>query len=193
MKLKRINSKNVKVFISQEELEEKEMNPIKMKIQVADSHLFFYRIVIEALEEMEYSIDSNILMDIYSYPGYGIYMMIKTDEDLSASQNEEMDNTLSIRFVEQDHLIFEFTDFEDVVDACKILNGKWSAAGYLYHLNSVYYMKLEEVIEEEAASVAAIMLEYGELSSLTEDFLLEKGLSVYHENIIPVMIEYFND
>ena len=193
MKLKRINSKNVKVFISQEELEEKEMNPIKMKIQVADSHLFFYRIVIEALEEMEYSIDSNILMDIYSYPGYGIYMMIKTDEDLSASQNGEMDNTLSIRFVEQDHFIFEFTDSEDVVDACKILNGKWSAAGYLYHLNSVYYMKLEEVIEEEAATVAAIMLEYGELSSLTEDFLLEKGLSVYQDNIIPVMIEYFND
>ena len=193
MKLKRINSKNVKVFISQEELEEKEMNPIKMKIQVADSHLFFYRIVIEALEEMEYSIDSNILMDIYSYPGYGIYMMIKTDEDLSASQNEEVDNTLSIRFVEQDYFIFEFTDFEDVVAACKILNGKWSAAGYLYHLNSAYYMKLEKVIEEEAASVAAIMLEYGELSSLTEGFLLEKGLRVYHDNIIPVMIEYFND
>ena len=136
MKLKRINSKNVKVFISQEELEEKKMNPIKMKIQVADSHLFFYRIVIEALEEMEYTIDSNILMDIYSYPGYGIYMMIKTDEDRYASQNEEMDNTLSIQFVEQDHFIFEFTDFEDVVDACKILYGKWSAAGYLYHLSS---------------------------------------------------------
>lgn len=193
MKLKRINSKNVKVFISHEELEEKEMNPIKIKIQVPDSHLFFYRIVIEALEEMEYSIDSNILMDIYSYPGYGIYMMIKTEEESDFSENPEMDNTLSIQFVEQDHFVFEFSDFEDVVAACKILDRKWKAAGFLYHLNSAYFLKIEGVEEAESASVASILLEYGELSAITENLLLEKGLRVYHDNIIPVMIEYFND
>ncbi|WP_455661250.1 adaptor protein MecA [Pradoshia sp.] len=193
MKLKRINSKNVKVFISHEELEEKEMNPIKVKIQVPDSHLFFYRIVIEALEEMEYSIDSNILMDIYSYPGYGIYMMIKTEEDPSFSESAEMDNTLSIQFVEQDHFIFEFADFEDVVAACKTLDRKWKVTGYLYHLNATYFLKIEGVEEGEAASVASILLEYGELSSVTEELLLEKGLRVSHDNIIPVMIEYFTD
>ncbi|MGM9931431.1 adaptor protein MecA [Pradoshia sp.] len=193
MKLKRINAKNVKVFVSQEELEEKEMTPIKLKIQVPDSHLFFYRIVIEALEEMEYSIDSNILMDIYSYPGYGIYMMIQTEEDTILSENAEMDNTLSIQFVEQDHFIFEFADFEDVVEVCKILYGKWKAEGYLYHLDSSYYLKIENVMAADMASVASILLEYGELSTLTEELLLEKGLRVYHDNIIPIMMEYFNN
>lgn len=193
MKLKRINSKNVKVFISHEELEEKEMNPIKMKIQVTDSHLFFYRIVIEALEEMEYSIDSIILMDIYSYPGYGIYMMIRTIEDVMADEDIENDHTLSIHFVEQDHFIIEFVDFEDVVAVCKILDRRWQAIGYLYHLNNAYYLKVENVEEEKAASVASILLEYGELSACTENLLLEKGLRVYHDNIIPVMTEYFND
>lgn len=193
MKLKRINAKNVKVFISQEELEDKEMNPIKLKIQVPDSHLFFYRIVIEALEEMEYSIDSNILMDIYSYPGYGIYMMIKTVEDSIQSQNGEMDNTLSIQFVEQDHFIFEFVDFEDVVDACKILNRKWKAEGYLYHVDTSYYLKIEGVMEADKVPIVSILLEYGELSILTEEILLENGVRVYHKNIIPVMMEYFNN
>ena len=193
MKLKQINPALFKLFIPSDELEERGIKAHLLALHSMETHCFFQSIVQEALTEIGCIGDGHFQMDVYIYPTYGIYMMLKRGAiPLQGEFEEDIEQSVSIHIIEQKPIIYEFAEFDDVVQACRITQVKWNLFGALYYCHSHYYLEINESNpEENHPTLMAILLEYGEFSSLRKEYLEEYGNRIGEENVFTIIKKYF--
>lgn len=192
MKLKQISPALFKLFITCDELEETGVRWQTLTMHSLDTHFFFYKIVHEALLVNGNSVNGTFRIDVYTYPNYGIYIILKIEE-CNSNENMEVDieNSLSINIQERAQTVYEFADFDDVVQACKIIQGKWNLEGSLYYWQSNYYLEIKGDSVLNQTTIMAILLEFGEFSTLSKDYLNEYGNRICKDNIITIIKKYF--
>jgi adapter protein MecA 1/2 len=193
MKLNQINSTLFKLYIPFDELEERGVNWQVLTSHSLETHSFFCNIVHEVLKEYGTEVSGFFQMDVYTYPCYGIYMILKKDEyNLLEDNEEEIEGCLSIKIVEQDQIIYEFAEFDDVVQACMLIQAEWELKGILYHWQSKYYLEIKEGASIKQATIMAILQEFGEFSSLSKDYLAEYGNRICKDNTFTILKKYFS-
>ncbi len=192
MKLKQISPVLFKLFIPCDELEETGVNWETLSIHSLDTHFFFYKIVHEALMNNGSSVNGTYQIDIYTYSYYGIYMILNIAEGHSTENMElDIEESLSINIQERDQMIYEFADFDDVVQACKTIQEKWDLVGILYYWQSNYYLEIKGESRLNQATIMAILLEFSEFSILNKEFLAANGNKIGEDNIITIIKKYF--
>lgn len=192
MKLKQISPVLFKLFIPCDELEETGVNWETLSMHSLDTHFFFYKIVHEALMKNGNSVNGTFQIDIYTYPYYGIYIILKIAEGHSPENKElDIEDSLSINIQECDQMIYEFADFDDVVQACKTIQGKWNLEGILYYWQSNYYLEIKGESRLNQATIMAILLEFSEFSILNKDYLAVYGNRIGEDDIITIIKKYF--
>ena len=192
MKLKQINQALFKLFIPCDELEERGVNLHTLAVHSMETHGFFHKIVYEALSESGNIIEGCFQMDVYTYPFYGVYILLKRDRfNVNEDMEEDIEGSLSINIMEKNQIIYEFSEFDDVVQACRIIQAKWPLYGILYHRQSSYYLEIEEAVPKIQANLMAILLEYGEFSTLSKEYLEEYGNRICKDNIFTIIKKHF--
>jgi adapter protein MecA 1/2 len=195
MKLKQINPTLFKLFIPYDELEDRGVNCQVLTSHSVETHSFFYHIIHEVLEECGNLVTGYFQMDVYSYPCYGIYMILKRDAyDLNEDfeeEEEDIEGCLSVNIMKQDQIIYEFAEFDDVVQACRMIKTSWNLKGILYFWRSKYYLEIKEEALINQATLMSILLEFGEFSTLSKEYLAEYGNRICKENIITIIKKHF--
>ena len=193
MKLKQINPALFKLFIPADELEERGINVHLLALHSMETYYFFHDIVQEVLSEVASMWNGRFQMDVYIYPTYGIYIMLKKDVVHEHEEIEEdIEESLSIHIIEQKPTIYEFAEFDDVVQACRIIQKKWKLFGILYFSHSRYYLEIRDPgTETNQSTLMAILLEYSEFSSLSKEYLEEYGNRISKENVLTIIEKYF--
>lgn len=196
MKLKQINPTLFKLFIPYDELEDRGVTCQVLTSHSVETHSFFYHIIQEVLEEYGNLVAGFFQMDVYSYPCYGIYIILKRDaynlnEDLEEEEEEEIEGYLSVNIMKRDQVIYEFAEFDDVVQACRIIKTSWNVKGILYFWKSKYYLEIKEDTLINQATLMSILLEFGEFSTLSKEYLSDYGHRISKENIITIIKKYF--
>ena len=194
MKLYQINRTMFRLFISCDELEERRVNLESLSSDSSDTYYSLYQIVWEALRENGDLIEGCYHMDVYIYPYYGLYMILKRTEykhDVNDVIEEDVEDSLSINIMAKGQMMYEFADFDDVVQACRIIQDRWNLNGILYFWQSKYYLEIKETTTVHQPTLMAILLEYGEFSTITEEYLAEYGQIVCDDHAITIIKKYF--
>ena len=195
MKLKQINRTMFKLFISCDELEERRLSLETLSSDSSETYYTLYQIFHEALRENGDLIEGCYQMDVYTYRYYGIYMILKRRDEykqiLDYSLEEDIEESLSINIMEKDQVIYEFADFDDVVQACRTVQDQWHINGILYFWQSKYYLEIKEAASVKQPILMAILLEYGEFSTLSKEYLAEYGNRVCEDKAITIIKKYF--
>ncbi len=192
MKLKQINPTLFKLFISCDELQDRGVNLQALTNHSLETHNFFYLITQEVLIECGNSDNWYFQMDVYSYPCYGIYMILKWDEySLNEDLDEDIEGCLTINIMEQNQTIYEFEEFDDVVQACNSIKTGWNLKGNLYSWKNKYYLEIKEGALIKQATLMSILLEFGEFSTLSKEVLAEYGKRIGEDNIITIIKKHF--
>ena len=194
MKLYQINRTMFKLFISCDELEERRVNLETLSSDSYDTFYSLYQIVREALRENGDLIEGCYQMDVYTYPYYGLYMILKRTEykhNVYDAIEEDVEDSLSINIMAKGQMIYEFTDFDDVVQACRIIQDRWNLNGILYFWQSKYYLEIKETTTVNQPTLMAILLEYGEFSTITKEYLEDYGHRVCENHAITIIKKYF--
>ena len=194
MKLYQINRTMFKLFISCDELEERRVSLETLSSDSSDTYYSLYQIVREALREYGDLIEGCYQMDVYTYPYYGLYMILKRTEykhNVNDGIEEEVEDSLSINIMAKGQMMYEFADFDDVVQACRIIQDRWNLNGILYFWQSKYYLEIKEATTVHQPTLMAILLEYGEFSTITKEYLEDYGHRVCENHAITIIKKYF--
>lgn len=194
MKFERIDSDAAKVFISDEELKEKDMSRIKMKLHCTETDQFFYDIIQGVWKEFRFREDGHMLLHVYLLPCYGVLMRIQWKEIDDNSDDEEIiDHSISIHVQENSHLIYEFSDFEDLIQVCKVLGKYPDLMGRLHLCDDRYFVEFTKDHDNiNWDTITSIIAEYGEASFFTVADLQEYPQCICTPDIIKTINTYFH-
>lgn len=163
MQIERLSTSQFKVFISTQELEERDISSQELNGDQTDWHENFYDLLEEACDTVGVQTNHNVSVELFSLQPHGIFLIITLLE-------EEVSQAL-VDYSHNRNGVFQFQNFEDVVDLSKriiISNFIYSS---LYTMNQKYWLVIQSD-EANLSSLYPLLSEYGEPSTTTQ-FVLE--------------------
>ncbi|GAJ25937.1 negative regulator of genetic competence MecA [Liquorilactobacillus sucicola DSM 21376 = JCM 15457] len=101
---------------------------------------------------------------------------------------------LKDKTVKQRHVVVEFDDFENFVQAAKILHNE-EIASTLYLLDSVYYLDLVffvgQASDNQIKDTLSLVVEYGRRAGISADVLQERGKKLLSSSALELARYYF--
>ncbi|KRL38838.1 adaptor protein MecA [Liquorilactobacillus uvarum] len=101
---------------------------------------------------------------------------------------------LKDKTVKQRHVVVKFEDFENFVQAAKILHNE-EIASTLYLLDSMYYLDLiffvGQTSDSQVRDALSLVVEYGEQASISPDVLQERGKKLLSSSALELARYYF--
>lgn len=203
MKIEKINDRQIKIFLSQTDLEERDIkisefaygsekaqSLFRDMMEKASQECGFYadtnRFIIEAIPT---SVDSIILIitkvsdneDILDK--LGIYKNLKAISKTNSNENIYTP-------IDEDVCVYSFDSFDIVSQVAAKLVSVYESKSSLFKYKDVYYLVMNTCDEEKPTYINLILSEFGQkqnVSELSEYFLLEHGETIIRYNAISVL------
>ncbi|KRM95826.1 adaptor protein [Liquorilactobacillus aquaticus DSM 21051] len=101
---------------------------------------------------------------------------------------------LKDKTIKQRHVVVEFEDFENFVQAAKILHNE-EIASTLYLLGGMYYLDLiffvGQTSDSQVRDTLSLVVEYGRRASISPDVLQERGKKLLSSSALELARYYF--
>lgn len=136
------------------------------------------------------AVDLNVTM----FPRDGLVIDVqKVDAVVTESEQEQVEIRLTIDVIH--HLIYQFDDIEDVINASIRLfphMGDTYQGGALYHYEGRYYLHFVEVLKPHVEErIAAILSEYGRTTTVSPYLMMEYGQTIQTEQAVKQLYDTF--
>ncbi|HVH95412.1 MAG TPA: genetic competence negative regulator [Bacillus sp. (in: firmicutes)] len=190
MRLERLNYNKIKIFITLDDLFDRGLTKDDIWKDSIKWHQLFHDMLNEASETFDVEIQGSVAVEIFSMQAQGMVMIVTMDE-----QEEEIfdDNFIDMQVTMEGNveILFEFEEFEHVIQLAKRLSFIGFLGGKLYAMNNLYYLLIDNVCQDTQTQIAAIMAEYGNPSFISIHILNEYGKLVIDEYAINKILTYF--
>lgn len=189
MRLERINGNQIKIFLTYDELTELGFSEEDVDQNSLKWHELFFEMINEAYEEFEQFLQGTMIIDVYSLQTQGmvISFTLKDEDDFSFEhyffQPQDVDK------IKKD-MMFCFTDFENIIQFANRIEHLWHG-GTLFFYKDCYYLYINIENEELAQRIQLLISDYGESSTLTDNFLKEYGHCLLQKNAVENIMKYF--
>lgn len=196
MRVEKISKNKVKIYVSYEDLEARGIEKEEMWQNGKKVQELFWDMMEVAYSEVGFEIVGPIAVEAFTMPTEGVIVIVTQVPSLPPQSNEleeEEEDTEDLELDPFSSVVFEFHDFEAVIQVSKMLYPFEGIHASLYVYNQKYHLVFENgSIEEELYdTVWAVLHEYGDLASLTTAMIEEYGKCVINNNAFQVLLEYF--
>lgn len=200
MKIEKINDRQIKIFLNQSDLEERNIKLSEFAYGSEKAQSLFRDMMERASKECGFYADTNRYI-IEAIPASTdsiilIITKVKEDEDVldrlgiyKGFQNMNRQNALA-PIIDEDVCVYSFKSIDTICDVAKRLLKVYESKSSLFKYDNTYYLVMNTCDEERANYINSILSEYGNkmnISELSEYFFLEHGDTIIRNNAIPIL------
>ncbi len=194
MRVERINNNKIKIFLTNDDLNDRGLKKEDLWSDVPRVHEFFNEIMEEAYEQIGFQITGPIAVEIFALPAQGMVIVVTNGND-KHNEEENYGDLYSLEMTLEvgDTIIYAFDDFECLLGAIERVNSYLVYGGQLHFYNEKYYLVFDvlDVIEKELDGFISLLSEFGSVSSITKTLLDEYGKLIVAEDATKVICAKF--
>jgi adapter protein MecA 1/2 len=192
MRLERLTANKIKIFLTSDDLMERGLSKEDIWKESSKWNQLFHDMLEEASIEFDVDIQGSVAVEIFSLQAQGMIMIItvngvKEDDEVLYDGFIEM----QVRFGGCEHLLYEFADFEDIINAAKRLSIAGISGGSLYAVNNRYFLLMEHLDSGKNEMAACILSEFGNASIQSLFVLAEYGKEIILNKAVETILYYF--
>ncbi len=191
MRVQKINDNTLRIFLSFNELAERDISMVELFQRSAKTEQLFWEMIAKAGEEVEFVLDQPfwIQATIMSSEEF-VITVVKQD---SPEDIPPVAKVKPKRRPQSREWVYRFDDWDQLVSLVKELGETVPGRTSLYHCNSAYYLvlPLRGLTGVTRQKVEAILKEYGDKVNLSKIYLEEYGKVVKLETALETIKEYF--
>ncbi|KMK76469.1 genetic competence negative regulator [Alkalihalobacillus pseudalcaliphilus] len=180
MRLERLDINKFKAFLTFDDMNERGITKEDLWQDVPKVHDLFRDMMMEADDELGFKIDGPIAVEVFAMPAQGMVIIVTkgdVDEEFDLDAFEEGYIEMQVTLDESEDILYEFKEFEDVIQLSGRLFDFGVIGGALYLFENRYYLQFEEFdinhLNEEA--FIALLSEYGNSSTASIYRIREYG------------------
>ncbi|AZU63176.1 genetic competence negative regulator [Neobacillus mesonae] len=192
MRLERLTANKIKIFLTSDDLMDRGLSKEDIWKDAGKWNQLFHDMLEEASIEFNVEIQGSVAVEVFSLQAQGMIMIITVEEF------KDSDEVLHDGFIEMqvracglEKLLFEFVDFEDIINAAKRLSSISLFGGSVYSMNNRYYLLMDQSETEKNKMAACILSEFGNTSILSPHILSEYGRVIIKQNAVETIIQHF--
>ncbi|WP_409289005.1 genetic competence negative regulator [Peribacillus sp. SCS-37] len=191
MKLERLSSNKIKIFLTFDDLMDRGLTTDDIKGNSLKVHKLFYSMIEEACSELEFDMIGSIEVEIFSLKAQGLIVIVTREDDEDLIDEFDSIFELDVRHADECHIFYEFQDLEDVIRLSRLLKNIGLLSGTMYHYSNKYFLLLEDVPEAIHETVISIASEYGCPTTQTHHRIGEYGKLIIQDTAIESITHYF--
>ncbi|HYK73046.1 MAG TPA: adaptor protein MecA [Pseudoneobacillus sp.] len=195
MRLERITFNKIKVSLSSDDLFHRGISNEDIWKDSNKWHQLFHEMVDEASDEFGVDIRGQVAVEIFSLQTQGMIMIITMEDDY-VDEEEDLyeDNFIEMQVTVGgcEDCLFEFKDFEDIIQLSKRLISHDVIDGSIYFKDNKYFLLFEGSLNTlPLGSIAFLLAEYGNPSLVSSHVLREYGTVIIDKKAIEKVNQYF--
>lgn len=200
MKIEKINEKQIKIFLNQDDLQERNINLNEFAYGSEKAQSLFRDMMEMASEECGFYVDTNkfIIEAIPESKNSIILIITKVSEGddildrLGIYKSIQNINKLNHSIVtdNENFCVYSFKFLDILSVAASRINNIYDSKNSLFKYKNIYYLVMDTCDEDNVAYINAILNEYGEkqiASELSEFFFIEHGETIIKNNAVSVL------
>lgn len=196
MLVERLGNNKVRIFISYDDLEDRGIDRDEIWQNGRKVQELFWDMMERAYLEVGFEVMGPIAVEAFTMPTEGVVVIVTQVPSLPDETDKAKEETTDDQIITVDpytSFTFVFDDFENVLAAAKVLHTSFDISASLYSYKDRYflYFKEEDIKQEEADALWAILHEYGNMSNMTDAVLDEYGNQIIKDTAITTLNEYF--
>jgi adapter protein MecA 1/2 len=193
MRLERLNYNKIKIFLTLDDLNDRGLTKEDVWKDSLKWHQLFHEMLEEASEEFGVDIQGSVAVEIFSMQAQGMVMIVTMEEQMDDEELLE-DGFIEMQVTVEgsEDILFEFRDFEDVIQMAKELNRVQIEEGSLYCYKEKYYYHLTDISGEDIHRVIAILAEYGDSAFTSIYVIREYGKVIIESQAVKELVKYFS-
>lgn len=192
MRLERLAANKIKIFLTPDDLFERGLSNEDIWKDSGKWNQLFHDMLEEASVEFDVEIRGSVAVEIFSLHAQGIIMIITVNE---VREDEELLDDgfieMQVRVGNCKDLLYEFEEFEDLIDLSKRMSNLNIMGGSLFVMSDRYFLLLENIEMMKKDIIASLLSEYGKASILSPVFLAEYGKQIIKTNAVETILNYF--
>ena len=163
MRLERITLNKIKVSLSSDDLFDRGICNDDILKESNKWHQLFHEMLDEACGEFGVDIRGQVAVEVFSLQTQGMIMIITMEENNVDEEDFQTDSFIEMQVTVGGRvdLIFEFDDFEDIIQLSKCLLTLNIIDGSIYFKDQKYYLFFDSTRYENFNKIACILSEYG--------------------------------
>ncbi|MBS4191062.1 genetic competence negative regulator [Bacillus sp. FJAT-49705] len=192
MRLERLNYNKIKIFLTLDDLSERGLTKEDIWKDSMKWHQLFHDMLDEASAEFGVEIQGSVAVEIFSMQAQGMIMIVTMEEQGDEELLQDGFIEMQVIMGGEEEILFEFLDFEDVIQLAKRLNNMNITNGSLYAFKNFYYFYLSNQNANDINRLIAVLTEYGNPSMVSIHILKEYGAVVIKDNAIEKLVHFFS-
>ncbi|MBP3039702.1 adaptor protein MecA [Bacillaceae bacterium Marseille-Q3522] len=189
MRLERLNNNKIKIFLTLDDLFERGLTKEDIWKDSLKWQQLFHDMLDQANETFGVDFHGSVAVEIFSMQAQGMVMIVTMEE---LEDEPLLDTFLDIKMNRTTvDIVFEFPDFEDVVQLCYCFSAGCYPNASLYFYHNQYYVQLQNVETDMEQQLVSVMEEYGHSSFVSIHLLKEYGKEIIKDNMVEVIQHYF--
>lgn len=196
MLVERLGNNKVRIFISYEDLEERGIDRDEIWQNGRKVQELFWDMMERAYLEVGFEVMGPIAVEAFTMPTEGVVVIVTQVPSLPEEAERSKDESADEQIITVDpytSFTFVFDDFENVLSAANVLYSSFDLNASLYSYKDRYFLHFaeEDIQQEKADALWAILHEYGNLSNTSIAVLEEYGKLIIHGNAIETLNQFF--
>lgn len=193
MRLERLNHNKIKIFLTLDDLSDRGLTKEDLWNNSLKVHQLFREMINEASEELDFHANGSIAVEVYSLKAQGMVIIVSKNND-EELEDEFLDDYIEMQVKVDEHqdILYEFLNFEDVLDLAKVLQRFEITEGALYSYQGRYYLLFDDISKIETEHLVAILAEYGTPTHMTTHRLHEYGKLLIKDHAVRLLNDYFS-
>lgn len=180
MKVEKISPNKFKLTFSDEDLKDFGVDFENLRYNSEDAQELFWNLIERAdIEEEFFKDDAQIVVEAVVTKNDGLTMTVTRMTDPSKKMPKiRHKKEKAKKYHDISPLVFSFSEFEDLIQACKYIENVFVGISRLYKMEGEYYLVMDALHESVAVSADIALHEYGEKvvnSDIAEGKLAEYG------------------
>lgn len=184
MKVEKISPNKFRLTFSDEDLKDFGVDFENLRYNSEDAQDLFWNLIERAdIEEEFFRDDAQIVVEAVATKNDGLTMTVTRMTDSSKKVPKiRHKKEKQKKYQDISPLIFSFSEFEDLVQACKYIENFFVGISRLYKMEGEYYLVMDAIHESVAVSADSVLHEYGE--KVVNSAIAEGKLSEYGDLLI---------
>ena len=192
MKIEQIHKNKIKIILSLEDLNKKNINLNTFMSEPIEAQPIFLEILNVANKKLKFNLNNyEILIDEFSIPLKNLFIVIITR--IQKTTQLHISKIIYPKLKLNKYIWFQFTDFENLCGFSNSLSKNKKISSSLYLLNHTYYLLFKITHLKYLLNILLIGSEFSD-SILTNTFMLNKNAELIIKNsAIQICQQYFSN
>ncbi|SDB91485.1 adapter protein MecA 1/2 [Pelagirhabdus alkalitolerans] len=189
MKLERLTPSQFKIFLTFDDLQERGLSQEKLWDDLPLLQALFHDMMFEASEALNFELVGLLSIKVYLLQAQGMLLYVTQEESDERDDYVEMQVTLD----ESNELLFEFADFEDMIQLARTTEPLNLNKGKVYYYKDHYYLYFKEQTLDTYGldNMIAILSEFSSASLIPLAMIEEYGKVVLEKDALQSIRYHF--